>query len=264
MNHDDLDLADVEALEGLDLDSDYVDEEKRKQLEKEREAYEQKEAEEAKEFEEIIKRQVECFKAPTAEEKIKKLGKKVAEAEKKHSNNLRKLREIEKKTKRTRTEMIEEGTARLKKMTDMDELELRALSLAKKDERRLTRNFYKGAPNLLINDERISPGAKAVFWLLQSKISNRRMRQYPTVTIGIETVAAQMGVSYKTAKKYLKELRDFGWLGVERRGKQLTNRYVLFGIKTHDFNMMVKMKGVDLKIMKDSELNKKLTSSLEK
>lgn len=146
----------------------------------------------------------------------------------------------------------------------MDELELKALSLAKKDERRLTRNFFKGAPNLLINDERISPGAKAVFWLLQSKISNRRMRQYPTITIGIQTVAAQMGVSYKTAKKYMRELQEFGWLEVERRGKQLTNRYILFGIKTYDFNMIVKMKEVDLKIMKDKELRQKLTSRLEK
>ena len=150
--------------------------------------------------------------------------------------------------------MIVKGTARLKKMTDMDELELRALSLAKRVEIKRTRNFFKGVPSLLINDERISPGAKAVFALLQSRISDKKIKEYPKVEIAVLTIAKRMGVSYKTVIKYLNELRELGWLEVERRGKQLTNRYILFGIKTHDFNMMVKMKEVDLKIMKGYDL----------
>jgi hypothetical protein len=119
-------------------------------------------------------------------------------------------------------------------------------------------------PSLLINDERVCPGAKAVFALLQSRIPDKKMRDYPKVEIAVFTIAKRMGVTYDTAKKYLKELKEFGWLEVERRGKRLTNRYILYGIKTHDFNMMVKMKEVDLKIMKDYDLKKKLTPSLEK
>jgi len=216
---------------------------------------------------ESLKKQLKCFKELTPEERIKKMAEEaeaVGKIEKKHSNNLRKLREIEKETKRVQAEMIDKGAARLKKMTDMDALELRALSLTKIEERRLTRNFYKGVPSSLINDERVCPGAKAVFALLQSRITEKKMKYYPKVAIAVLTIAKRMGVTYDTATKYVKELREFGWVDVERRGRQVTNRYILYGIKNPDFNIMVKMKEIDLKIVRDYELKNKLTPSLEK
>jgi hypothetical protein len=132
---------------------------------KNREQYEGEK--EAKKFKKRTKKQVERFKGMTPDEAIKELGKEVEEAEKKYSKHLRKLRGIEKETKQIRAMMIEEGTARLKKTKDMDELELRALQLAKiKERKQMKYGFFKGAPRLLMNDERISPGAKAVFALL--------------------------------------------------------------------------------------------------
>jgi len=210
----------------------------------------------------MLEKQIKKDKELTPEEKIKKLAKRIEKSEKKHSNNLRKLREVEKKTEKIRIEKLDKK-ARMKKMTDMDDLELRALSLAKIDERRLTRNFFKGVPSSLINDEKICPGGKAVFALLQSRISKRKMKSYPTVTIAVLTIAQRMGITYKTTVKYIKELKESGWIDVKRRGKQMTNQYILYGIKTHDFNIMVTMKKIALKIVKDYELKKKLIPSLD-
>ena len=58
---------------------------------------------------ESLKKQLKCFKELTPEERIKKMAEEaeaVGKIEKKHSNNLRKLREIEKETKRVQAEMI--------------------------------------------------------------------------------------------------------------------------------------------------------------
>jgi len=69
----------------------------------------------------------------------------------------------------------------------------------------------------------------------------------------------------RTLRKRLNELKIRGWIEIIRQGKMKPNKYILYGIKKSDWNAMVNMHKVQLKLQRDFDLiqrlNNKLTSN---
>jgi len=78
-------------------------------------------------------------------------------------------------------------------------------------------------PNDLIRDPNLSPGAKTLWLVLWSYCFHSAVA-FP----GLDTIAAQIGVSPPTVIAYRKELEGAGLLRVTRRGRGRTNLYELF------------------------------------
>lgn len=77
-------------------------------------------------------------------------------------------------------------------------------------------------PNALIQDRQLSHAAFRLFCVIAT-YANKEKRAWP----GQARLAADMGVKPRQIRNLLDELRVRGWLEIERRGKTLTNVYVL-------------------------------------
>ena len=86
----------------------------------------------------------------------------------------------------------------------------------------LTTGGFTQVPNILLRSDKLSPQAKIVYAQLLSYAWTQE-RCFP----GQERLAQDLGSSRTTIYRALDELKEQGWLEVERRGLGKTNIYIL-------------------------------------
>ena len=61
-----------------------------------------------------------------------------------------------------------------------------------------------------------------------------------------------------TIRNYLKELKARGYIEIIRQGYMRPNKYILYGIAKKDWEAMVKMASINMRIQSDPDLRKRL------
>ena len=87
---------------------------------------------------------------------------------------------------------------------------------------RATLKGFTQVPNFVLEDERISTGAKLVYAMLL-KYAWHENRCFP----GQCRLAKEMGAGRRSVGRYLQELTRNGLISVERQGQGKTNVYIL-------------------------------------
>ena len=87
--------------------------------------------------------------------------------------------------------------------------------------------FYDQTPQALSRDPNISSGAKALFALLHGYCPQKRLQDHPEVVVTKETLAKACGKSVRRIDIRVNELKEKGWIGVQRQGRMRPNKYIL-------------------------------------
>ena len=87
----------------------------------------------------------------------------------------------------------------------------------------VTAHGFTQVPNHILRSDTISPGAKLTFAMLLS-YAWQNDYCFP----GQERLAADMGVTDRSVRTYLKELEESAFLEIKRRGLGKTNLYIIF------------------------------------
>lgn len=82
---------------------------------------------------------------------------------------------------------------------------------------------YTIIPNYVLSADSLSPLSKLVYTMFLSYAWGQKRASFP----GQERVAKDCGVSPRTVVRAVQELQEHGFLSVHRRGRGLTNVYVL-------------------------------------
>ncbi|MFN8560024.1 MAG: helix-turn-helix domain-containing protein [Dehalococcoidia bacterium] len=82
---------------------------------------------------------------------------------------------------------------------------------------------YTVIPNYILNHEKLSPYAKLVYTMILSYAWGDKNAAFP----GQERLASDCGISLRTVVRSIQELQEGKFLSVLRRGRGLTNLYVL-------------------------------------
>lgn len=87
----------------------------------------------------------------------------------------------------------------------------------------ISQKGYTIIPNYVLNHDKISPYAKLVYTMLLSYAWGNKDASYP----GQERLASDCGISVRTVVRSIQELEESRFLTIVRRGRGLTNLYVL-------------------------------------
>lgn len=87
----------------------------------------------------------------------------------------------------------------------------------------LSQKGYTIIPNYVLNHDKVSPYAKLVYTMLLSYAWGSKDSSFP----GQERLANDCGISARTVVRAIQELEAHRFLTVVRRGRGLTNLYVL-------------------------------------
>ena len=82
---------------------------------------------------------------------------------------------------------------------------------------------YTLIPNYVLNTDKLSAYAKLVYTMLLSYAWGQKNSSFP----GQERLAEDSGISLRTVVRTIKELESSQFLTIVRRGRGLTNLYVL-------------------------------------
>jgi len=78
--------------------------------------------------------------------------------------------------------------------------------------------FYAQIPVKLLDDRRVSPGAKICYGRLHSYCKNKDITSGKSQTfISQSRLARDLGLKVLTIKRWGKELRETGWISIKRR-----------------------------------------------
>jgi hypothetical protein len=83
----------------------------------------------------------------------------------------------------------------------------------------------------LLRDPKIEVGPKILWGLVHSYAREKRINNIPTAFMSCKTMAEDLGVSALTIKRWIKRLKDTGWVGAKRRGQGQTNIISLYSKK---------------------------------
>ncbi|MCX6561802.1 MAG: hypothetical protein NTZ26_14970 [Candidatus Aminicenantes bacterium] len=106
-------------------------------------------------------------------------------------------------------------------------LQIKADQDAAKRRGRPRQTFFDQTPQALSRDPNISSGAKALFALLHGYCPQKRLQNRPEVVITKERLAKDSGKSVRRIDIRVNELKEKGWIDVQRQGRKQPNKYVL-------------------------------------
>src|SRR5258707_6135051 len=90
----------------------------------------------------------------------------------------------------------------------------------------MLRSGFAAFPYLVMRDIRLSIGARLTYaYLLMYAWQDGSC--FP----GQETLALEMGISRAQVQRFLYELRDTGWIAIERKDKRYNNTYIILDKK---------------------------------
>jgi hypothetical protein len=90
----------------------------------------------------------------------------------------------------------------------------------------MLRSGFAAFPYLVMQDTRLSVGGRLTYAFLLMYAWQEKSC-FP----GQARVAKEMGVSERQLQRYLYELRDAGWIAVERKDKRYNNTYIILDKK---------------------------------
>jgi hypothetical protein len=149
------------------------------------------------------------------------------------------------------------------KVLDMNKLDQKALEAMKAWI--LRKPFYHSStPDKLIKNPNISLGAKTVFNLMHSYSPKKKLQtENVIVEIAIETIAKNLGISEKSAQKYIHELISTGWITRIKGGSQnSSSRYRLWSMGRSEFEGALAHIRIMERLKVDHDLCRRLTASL--
>jgi biotin operon repressor len=89
-------------------------------------------------------------------------------------------------------------------------------------ENEILRSGFAAFPYLVMEDKKLSIGARVTYAFLL-----KYAWQNDSCFAGQETMASEMGISRAQVQRYLYELRDVGYIKIERTDKRFNNTYHL-------------------------------------
>jgi len=133
-----------------------------------------------------------------------------------------------------------------------------AFQLAMRQLSRYPKTFAQ-IPEALIKDHIISRDAKSVYILLHSYAPNKRLTDLPKAQVPLRIIKMHLGIANdETARNYIRELKVPGWIEVTRTGCMQPNTYTLYPMSRKEWDDIVRMKSIHLRIQKDKGLQKRL------
>jgi biotin operon repressor len=87
--------------------------------------------------------------------------------------------------------------------------------------------IFGQVPVALLRDPDVPAAAKALYGLLHSYCSEKVLLNSPWTHVSQKTLAKDMGVDEVTIWKWMKPLKQKGWVGTVRRGHRTTNKTTL-------------------------------------
>jgi transposase-like protein len=115
-------------------------------------------------------------------------------------------------------------------------------------------------PIKLLRDPNIRLQAKALFGILHTYTYPKQLIGNPETTISLATLSKDAGLTESNIRRWIKQLRDSGWIEIKRRGKTMTNRITLYGRSKAEQRKlereMRKLKEIQYRLATDHKLGK--------
>ena len=91
----------------------------------------------------------------------------------------------------------------------------------------LLRGGFAAFPYLVMNDTKVSMGARFTYAMLL-QFAWQEGETFPKQ----QTLAERIGVSIRQVRRYLGELKEAGYIVIERRDKRYNNTYIIKKVKS--------------------------------
>jgi DNA-binding transcriptional regulator PaaX len=122
-------------------------------------------------------------------------------------------------------------------------------------------------PIKLLRDPKIKLQPKALFGILHIYTYPKQLIGNPETTISLVTLSKDAGLTESNIRRWLKQLRDSGWIEIKRRGKTMTNRITLYGRSKAEQRKlereMRKLNEIQYRLATDHKLAKRLNDSIK-
>lgn len=87
--------------------------------------------------------------------------------------------------------------------------------------------FYGKAPTKFLRGKSIKLQAKGLYAVMHSYSQPKELMLNPKTFVSLKTLAQDTGLHRTNVIHWIKKLGESGWLTVKRRGKNMTNWYIL-------------------------------------
>jgi hypothetical protein len=96
--------------------------------------------------------------------------------------------------------------------------------------------FYGKAPTKFLRNPKIKLQAKGLYSVLHSYSQPKELMFNPKTFVSLKTLSRDSGLHKKNVGEWVKHLEESGWVTVRRRGKNMTNWYILHSKKRYKRN----------------------------
>jgi len=93
--------------------------------------------------------------------------------------------------------------------------------------------FYGKAPTKFLRNPKIRLQAKGLYAVLHSYSQPKELRLNPKTFVSLKTLSRDTGLDRTRIMHWIKVLEEACWLTVRRRGKNMTNWYILHSKKRY-------------------------------
>ncbi len=93
--------------------------------------------------------------------------------------------------------------------------------------------FYGKAPTKFLRNPKIRLQAKGLYVVLHSYSQPKELMLNPKTFVSLKTLSRDTGLDRTRIIHWIKVLEEAGWLTVKRRGKNMTNWYILHSKKRY-------------------------------
>lgn len=96
--------------------------------------------------------------------------------------------------------------------------------------------FYGKAPTKFLRNPEIKLQAKGLYSVMHSYSQPKDLMLNPKTFVSLETLSRDSGLHKKNVGVWINHLAESGWVTVKRRGKNMTNWYILHSKKRYKKN----------------------------